>query len=173
MRLYCMLFCAYNGACFDTFSRYMVFRNTVYTTIMYIHTALSTYGLLWLDPAAWHCRVCLYYAVWYSHDPFRHGMIPACADRTAALITSNKREIRHLTLRRAPVDVGGLYLAKQAKSGAAEPHEICSSSCTNLWMEFGYKGKKEDRFSARDQQRIIPCCYSACHRQEHAPSRAI
>ena len=79
-----------------------------------------------------HCRVCLYYAVWYSHDPFRHGMIPACADRTAALITSKKREIRYLTLRRAPVDVGGLYLAKQAKSGAAEPHEICSSSCTNL-----------------------------------------
>ena len=65
-----------------------------------------------------------------SHDPFRHGMIPACADRTAALITSKKREIRHLTLRRAPVDVGGLYLAKQAKSGAAEPHESCSSSCT-------------------------------------------
>ena len=51
---------------------------------------------------------------------------------------------------------GGLYLAKQAKSGAAEPHEICSSSCTNLWMEFGYKGKKEDIFCAGDQQRIIP-----------------
>ena len=38
VRLYRMLFCAYNGACFDTFSRYMVFRNTVYTTIMHVHT---------------------------------------------------------------------------------------------------------------------------------------
>ena len=61
-------------------------------------------------------------------------MIPAFADRTAALITSNKREIRHLTLRRAPVDLGGLYLAKQAKSAAGEAHGICSSS--------GYSGKR-------------------------------
>ena len=74
-------------------------------------------------------------------------MIPACADRTAALITSNKREIRHLTLRRAPVDVGGLYLAKQAKSGAAEPHEICSSSCTKCEWNLATKARKKTDFA--------------------------
>ena len=74
------------------------------------------------------------------------GMVPACADRTAALITSKKREIRYLTLRRAPVDVGGLYLAKQAKSGAAEPHEICSSSCTKCEWNSATKARKKTDF---------------------------
>ena len=69
--------------------------------------------------------MCLYYAVWYSHDPFRHGMIPACADRTAALITSKKRKIRHLTLRRAPVDVGGCIL--RSKLRAAQPNPTKSA----------------------------------------------
>ena len=63
----------------------------------------------------------MYYAVWYSHDPFRHGMIPAFADRTAALITSNKREIRHLTLRRAPVDLGVCILRSKLKAPQAKP----------------------------------------------------
>ena len=73
-------------------------------------------------------------------------MIPACADRTAALITSNKREIRRLTLRRASVELGGLYLAKQAKSGAAEPHEICSSSCTKCECNSATKARKKTDF---------------------------
>ena len=69
--------------------------------------------------------VCLYYAVWYSHDPFRHGMIPACAGRTAALITPNKKEIRHLTLRRAPVELGSCIL--RSKLRAAQPNPTKSA----------------------------------------------
>ena len=41
--------------------------------------------------------------------------------------------------------MGGLCLAKQAKSGAAEPHEICSSSCTKCeWNSATNARKKTD-----------------------------
>ena len=46
-------------------------------------------------------------------------------DRTAAFITSNKRENRHLTLRRAPVDVGGCIL--RSKLRAAQPNPTKSA----------------------------------------------
>ena len=55
-------------------------------------------------------------------------------------VRKNKQEIRHLILRRAPVDFGGLYLAKQAKSAAGEAHNICSSSG---WSGKGFALKYE------------------------------
>ena len=68
------------------------------------------------------CTMLLYGTV---QDPFRHGIIPACADRTAALITSNKKEIRHLTLRRAPVELGSCIL--RSKLRAAQPNPTKSA----------------------------------------------
>ena len=67
---------------FDTFSMYMMFRNTTFYDYD-VHTILDFSAAY---PCCVGCRMFLYYAaVWYRHDAFRHGIIPACARQNSCI----------------------------------------------------------------------------------------